>query len=62
MVAKHGGNMTDPVAMQVRIPLDLRNWLRKAAEVNARSMNGQLVTILRNAKAADEKHVIGATA
>lgn len=32
---------------QLRLPTDLKNWLETYAERNDRSMNGQVVAILR---------------
>jgi len=41
---------------QVRIPVDVHQWLTGRAKQNSRSMNGELVDILKKAKEADEQH------
>ena len=34
----------------VRMPDDVKSWLRKQAKENNRSMHGELITVLQNAK------------
>ena len=40
---------------QARIPADVHQWLTGRAKQNDRSMNSELVRILKAAKEADEK-------
>jgi plasmid stability protein len=48
--------MTDPEKKtQTRMPADLHQWLTDRAKQNDRSMNAELVRILKEAKEADEK-------
>ena len=46
--------MEQNVKMQLRLPLVVRDWLRMFAAKHNRSMNGQLVALLREAKAKEE--------
>lgn len=39
---------------QVRLPCDLVEWLKECAERHDRSMNGELVAILRDKKKAED--------
>lgn len=43
------------IKTQVRLPADLTEWMRKQAQQSNRSMNGQFVTIIQEAKAASER-------
>lgn len=40
---------------QVRLPCDLMEWLKECAEKHDRSMNGELVAILRDRKRAEDE-------
>ncbi|QTR52529.1 Arc family DNA-binding protein [Thiothrix unzii] len=40
---------------QVRIPADVHQWLTDRAKVNDRSMNAELVRILKEVKAKEEE-------
>ena len=40
--------MTTTVKMQLRLPTDLRDWLESHSAKHDRSMNGQVVAILKN--------------
>ena len=40
---------------QVRMPVDVHQWLAGRAARNNRSMNGELVDILKKAKEEDEQ-------
>ena len=40
---------------QVRIPADLHKWLTSRAKQNDRSMNAELVRILKEVKAKEEE-------
>jgi predicted transcriptional regulator len=39
--------MADSIRMQIRLPKDVRAWLENLANQNDRSMNWQLVSVLR---------------
>lgn len=39
--------MNREVKMMIRLPVDVRDWFRSYAKRNDRSMNGQMVAILR---------------
>lgn len=39
----------------VRLPPDLKDWLKARAEENVRSLNGEIVAILLQAKARHEQ-------
>lgn len=41
--------------MQLRIPLNLRDWLKDQADNNGRSMNAEFIELLREAKAKEAK-------
>ena len=40
---------------QARIPAEVHQWLAERAKTNDRSMNAELVRILKEAKAAEQK-------
>ncbi|MCP3022277.1 Arc family DNA-binding protein [Cupriavidus basilensis] len=46
--------MDDPVKLQVRLPKDIHEWLAAFAIENDRSLNGQVVAILRR-RMSEEK-------
>ncbi|WP_366946486.1 Arc family DNA-binding protein [Nevskia sp.] len=46
---------SDP-QLKVRLPPDLLSWLKDSAERNQRSQNGELVSLLRRAKASETKN------
>lgn len=39
--------MSEEVKLQLRLPLDVRDWLRGESKSHDRSMNGQMVAILK---------------
>lgn len=41
--------------LRVRLPADLKKWLRDRASANDRSMNAELVTVVKAAKVKAEK-------
>lgn len=45
--------------ISVRIPIDIYTWIQKAAAANDRSINGQIVHLLRQAKASDKEAAAG---
>ncbi|QBF27151.1 Arc family DNA-binding protein [Pseudomonas tructae] len=44
--------MNEQLRTQVRIPRELMEWLKEMAKDQSRSMNGQLVEVLKQAKRA----------
>lgn len=42
--------MNEQQRTQVRIPRELMDWLKETAKDQSRSMNGQLVEVLKQAK------------
>ena len=42
------------VRSQYRLPINLRDWLKRKAESNNRSMNGELVELMQKAKENEE--------
>jgi len=44
--------MVEQSRTQIRLPVELMEWLKAQAREQSRSMNGQLVEILKNAKRA----------
>lgn len=47
--------MEQEVKMQLRLPLGMRDWLRVFATKHNRSMNGQVLAMLKEAKTREEK-------
>ncbi|HPQ96609.1 MAG: Arc family DNA-binding protein [Thiothrix sp.] len=47
--------MENVIRTQVRIPKELRDWLKTMSEKNQRSMNGEIVTQLLIAKSMTEE-------
>ncbi|MGP9819180.1 Arc family DNA-binding protein [Salinarimonas sp. NSM] len=45
---------TDP-QIKVRLPKDVMDWLRQSAEQNLRSMNAEVVIVLRERMTAETK-------
>lgn len=46
--------MEHEAKIQLRLPIDVRDWFRVHAAKHNRSMNGQMIAILKEAKAANE--------
>ncbi|MDF2140809.1 Arc family DNA-binding protein [Paenirhodobacter sp. CAU 1674] len=46
--------MTDRSQMQLRLPTDLKNWIKAEAERNGRSQNSEVVQMLRAAMTRTE--------
>lgn len=46
--------MTDRKALQLRIPADLKDWLRQEAERNGASQNSEIIRALRAAMERNE--------
>lgn len=42
-------------AYPLRIPQDLRQWVKQQADENARSFNGQVLFLIMRARAAEQK-------
>lgn len=47
--------MEQMLRSQVRLPRDIADWLKSQARSQSRSMNGQLIEVLKNAKKCDEQ-------
>lgn len=45
--------MKDEVKLQFRLPTDIRDWFREYADQRSRSMNGQMIELLKEMKAAE---------
>ncbi|MFC4727155.1 Arc family DNA-binding protein [Coralloluteibacterium thermophilus] len=45
------------IPVQVRLPVDLRDWVRREAKKSLRSMNSEIVYHLRAVKAAEDMKV-----
>lgn len=45
----------DKKQTQLRMPVDIYHWLTVRARCNSRSMNGELLDILKKEKEADEQ-------
>lgn len=43
--------MTDD--LKIRIPAELKRWLRERAEANSRTMNGEILALLKAANQID---------
>lgn len=43
------------IKSQIRFPVILRDWLKKSAKESSRSMNAELVEIIKKAKGESEK-------
>ena len=44
--------------LTLRIPVALRDWLKQQAKDNSRSMNGEIVELMKQAKEKQEKEII----
>jgi len=44
-------------AYPLRLPIPLRDWIKQKADENARSVNGQILFLIMQAKAAEQKGV-----
>jgi len=53
--------MTKDVKLTTRIPADLLAWLATKACENDRSQNQQIVSLIRAARRADDKHDMSPT-
>lgn len=40
--------------MKIRVPADLKAWLRQRAEGNSRTMNGEILEILKTLRAEQQ--------
>lgn len=47
--------MIDIIKSQIRFPRSLRDWLKNTAKENSRSMNGELVEIVKKAQKKKEE-------
>lgn len=43
----------DVIPLQLRLPTELRDWLKRRAANNHRSMNGEIVSILEEARVVE---------
>lgn len=50
--------MTTPTPIGFRLPSDVKAWLDHSASANNRSMNGELLAMLREAMAADPLKIV----
>lgn len=41
--------------LKVRVPRDMKEWLRERAEANCRTMNGEILALLKSTKQAERK-------
>lgn len=46
--------MDEMLRSQIRLPKEIADWLKKQARNQSRSMNGQLIEVLKNAKRCEE--------
>lgn len=46
------------IKTQIRFPRYLRDWLKKQAKDSNRSMNGEIVELMKQAKEVQEKEII----
>lgn len=46
--------MKRPDPISVRIPLDMKEWLKARAIENSRSMNGEILALLKATKQAEQ--------
>lgn len=44
----------DVIPLQLRLPIELRDWLKQRAAINHRSMNGEIVSILEEARTVEK--------
>ncbi|MDB5822165.1 MAG: Arc-like binding domain [Herminiimonas sp.] len=44
----------EQIGVMIRLPLDIRNWLAEYAKQQSRSMNGQVVAILKEKMSASQ--------
>jgi plasmid stability protein len=51
---KKGKVMNDEIKLTVRLPLKLKGWLRTRAAETDRSMNAEIISLLKSAMRADE--------
>jgi len=52
----------ESIGVTVRIPVDVRDWICQQAKNDARSMNGQVITILKQAMASAKTSATGGAA
>jgi hypothetical protein len=50
--------MTDKTQINIRVPVDVKAWLAARAEANSRTVNGEILAILRDAKDAEPKRKV----
>ncbi|WP_395011749.1 Arc family DNA-binding protein [Undibacterium sp.] len=48
--------MSIEAKIQLRLPIDIKNWLSVHSKENFRSMNGQMIEILRNVKLKESQN------
>jgi hypothetical protein len=41
--------------LKVRVPRDMKDWLKARAEANCRTMNGEILALLKAARQTDQK-------
>jgi hypothetical protein len=49
-----GGVMKDEVKLQFRLPTDIRDWFKAYADQRNRSMNGQMIELLKELREAEK--------
>lgn len=47
--------MKDEVKLQFRLPTEIRDWFKAYADAHNRSMNGQMIELLRDLKAEQKE-------
>lgn len=50
-----GGMMKDEVKLQFRLPTNVRDWFKEYADARNRSMNGQMIELLRDLMAEEKE-------
>lgn len=43
-------------ALSIRIPVDVKAWLAARAEANSRTLNGEILAILKDAKGSEPRN------
>ena len=55
MAKKKSPNTVESVPLMLRMPPDIHAWIKSMAEVETRSLNSQVVAILKEAKQQKEQ-------
>ncbi|MDD1789107.1 Arc family DNA-binding protein [Burkholderia gladioli] len=46
--------MNDEAKIQLRLPADIRDWFKEFAERHSRSMNGQMIELIKEKREAEK--------